>query len=188
MSSAQATTNSPPSSPEKDFFAFGEDYVKSPEHIPATIESIDFDGLLDNPLLLHQDLAAGCGGMLWPAGMRMAKYLLKMKRDEMKNAESMCVLAISDCPLRLPPSFSRKAPHRQLLTCVFSVLAALNSELEAVWSGESATSNNSNPIPTHQNRTSIDKQKCFCKCLSHLRPASQTHLAHPMTTPCRTGQ
>jgi hypothetical protein len=99
MSSAQATTNSPPSSPEKDFFAFGEDYVKSPEHIPATIESIDFDGLLDNPLLLHQDLAAGCGGMLWPAGMRMAKYLLKMKRDEMRNAESMCVLAISDCPL-----------------------------------------------------------------------------------------
>jgi hypothetical protein len=84
MSSAQATT-SPPSSPEKD--------------IPATIESIDFDGLLDNPLLLHQDLAAGCGGMLWPAGMRMAKYLLKMKRDEMRNAESMCVLAISDCPL-----------------------------------------------------------------------------------------
>lgn len=87
--SAQAT--SPPSSPEKDFFAFGEDYIKSPEHIPATIEAVDFDRLLDEPLLLHQDLASGCGGMLWPAGMRLAKYLLRMKREEMRNAESMCV-------------------------------------------------------------------------------------------------
>jgi hypothetical protein len=78
-------------SPEQDFFAFGEDFVKSPEHLAASTQSIDFDGLLDSPLLLHEDLAAGCGGMLWPAGMRMAKYLLKMKKDEIRNAESMCV-------------------------------------------------------------------------------------------------
>jgi len=91
LANMPAQAYSPPSSPEKDFFAFGEDYVKSPEHIPATIESIDFDRLLDTPLLLHQDLAVGCGGMLWPAGIRMAKYLLKMKREEMRNAESMCV-------------------------------------------------------------------------------------------------
>jgi hypothetical protein len=78
-------------SPEQAFLAFGEDFVKSPEHLAASTQSIDFDGLLDSPLLLHEDLAAGCGGMLWPAGMRMAKYLLKMKRDEIRNAESMCV-------------------------------------------------------------------------------------------------
>jgi hypothetical protein len=78
-------------SPEQDFLAFGEDFVKSPEHLTASTQSIDFDGLLDSPLLLHEDLAAGCGGMLWPAGMRMAKYLLKMKKDEIRNAESMCV-------------------------------------------------------------------------------------------------
>jgi hypothetical protein len=29
--------------------------------------------------------------MLWPAGMVLAKYLLKMKREEMRDAESMCV-------------------------------------------------------------------------------------------------
>jgi hypothetical protein len=78
-------------SPEQEFLAFGEDFVKSPEHLAASTQSIDFDGLLDSPLLLHEDLAAGCGGMLWPAGMRMAKYLLKMKKEEIRNAESMCV-------------------------------------------------------------------------------------------------
>ena len=82
-------------SPEQEFLAFGEDFVKSPEHIPASIKSIDFGGLLEPPLLLHEDLAAGCGGMLWPAGMRMAKYLLKMKKEEIRNAESMCVAVTS---------------------------------------------------------------------------------------------
>jgi hypothetical protein len=71
-------------SPEQDFLAFGEDFIKSPEHLAASTQSIDFDGLLDSPLLLHEDLAAGCGGMLWPAGMRMAKYLL-----------NVCTLALS---------------------------------------------------------------------------------------------
>jgi hypothetical protein len=89
MSPSVIASRSP--SPEQDFLAFGEDFVKSPEHLAASTQSIDFDGLLDSPLLLHEDLAAGCGGMLWPAGMRMAKYLLKMKRDEIRNAESMCV-------------------------------------------------------------------------------------------------
>jgi hypothetical protein len=116
--SAQAT--SPPSSPEKDFFSFGEDYIKSPEHIPATIESIDFDRLLDKPLLLHQDLGSGCGGMLWPAGLRLAKYLLKMKRDEMRNAESMCVQLYRTILYDSHRLF--KGVHRHLLTRVFSIL------------------------------------------------------------------
>jgi hypothetical protein len=85
------STESRSPSPETDFFNFGEDFVKSPEHLTASTQSIDFDGLLGSPLLLHQDLASGCGGMLWPAGMVLAKYLLKMKREEMRDAESMCV-------------------------------------------------------------------------------------------------
>lgn len=91
MSPSISSRSASPESEEHDFLAFGEDFVKSPEHIAASTQSIDFDGLLDSPLLLHEDLAAGCGGMLWPAGMRMAKYLLKTKRDEIRNAESMCV-------------------------------------------------------------------------------------------------
>lgn len=78
-------------SPENDLFAFSEDFVKSPEHLQASTQSLDFDGLLDSPLLLHEDLSAGCGGMLWPAGRRLAKYLLKVKREEMRDAGSMCV-------------------------------------------------------------------------------------------------
>lgn len=87
--SAISPTRSP--SPENDLLAFGEDFVKSPEHLKPSIQSLDFDGLLESPLLLHEDLSAGCGGMLWPAGKRLAKYLLKVKREEMRNARSMCV-------------------------------------------------------------------------------------------------
>ena len=78
-------------SPVQDFLGFGEDFVEAPERVVASIKTVDFGGLLDPPLLLHEDLADGCGGMLWPAGMRLAKYLIKMKKEEIRNAESMCV-------------------------------------------------------------------------------------------------
>ena len=123
-----------PEENENDFFSsFGEDFVKSPEHIPASIKSVDFGGLLEPPLLLHEDLAAGCGGMLWPAGMRMAKYLLKMKKEEIRNAESMCVAttSISSCDLNLV---------RDFVIDVSSFSVELKSALEAVWSGEYLTS------------------------------------------------
>ena len=97
MSPSTIASRSP--SPEQEFLAFGEDFVKSPEHIPASIKSIDFGGLLDPPLLLHEDLAAGCGGMLWPAGMRLAKYLIKMKKEDIRNAESMCVAMFENRPV-----------------------------------------------------------------------------------------
>lgn len=122
--SAQATP-SPPSSPEKDFFAFGEDYIKSPEHIPATIESIDFDRLLDKPLLLHQDLASGCGGMLWPAGMRLAKYLLKMKRDEMRNAESMCVPSYIEQSFMIATDFSERECKPPFVNACFFLFCSI---------------------------------------------------------------
>ncbi|KAL8981782.1 MAG: hypothetical protein Q9177_005469, partial [Variospora cf. flavescens] len=46
--------------------------------------SIDFDGLLDPPLVLQDD-PTECGGQLWPGGMVLAKYLLRCKMDELKN-------------------------------------------------------------------------------------------------------
>lgn len=55
----------------------GEDLVQSPEHKAAGTQSIDFDGLLSPPLELHEDLSKGCGGQLWPAGLVVAKYMLR---------------------------------------------------------------------------------------------------------------
>lgn len=89
MSPSVIASRSP--SPVQDFLGFGEDFIEAPERLAASIKSVDFGGLLDPPLLLHEDLADGCGGMLWPAGMRLAKYLLKMKKEEIRNAELMCV-------------------------------------------------------------------------------------------------
>lgn len=87
------STTSPPRSPspENDVFGFSEEFVSAPEYKQAGTASVSFDGLLDPPLLLHEDLAEGCGGMLWPAGMRLAKYLLRARAEEMRNADSMYV-------------------------------------------------------------------------------------------------
>lgn len=95
MSPSAMPPSPSPEENENDFFSsFGEDFVKSPEHMKASVQTMNFDGLLEPPLLLHEDLAAGCGGMLWPAGKRLAKYLLKVKRDEIREAESMCVAIV----------------------------------------------------------------------------------------------
>ena len=60
-----------------DFLAFGQDLIE-PRNIKASGTSyVDFDGLLSTPLRLHEDLAEGCGGQLWPAGMVLAKYMLR---------------------------------------------------------------------------------------------------------------
>lgn len=60
-----------------DGFAISEDLVQSPEHKSAGTAEVDFDGLLPTPLKLHEDLKQGCGGQLWPAGIVLAKYLLR---------------------------------------------------------------------------------------------------------------
>lgn len=43
---------------------------------PRIVETT-FDGLLSSPIKLHEDLAKGCGGRIWPAGETLAKYLLR---------------------------------------------------------------------------------------------------------------
>lgn len=75
-----------------DGIAFSEDFVESPPHRQAQTAAIDFDGLLNTPLYLHQDVASGNGGQAWPAGMVLAKYLLRStaKKDAL-NTSSMSV-------------------------------------------------------------------------------------------------
>jgi hypothetical protein len=71
-------------------FAISEDLVQSPEHKAAATNEVDFDGLLqDHPLKLYEDLAKGNGGQAWPAGRTLAKYLLRRKRDELKNCSML---------------------------------------------------------------------------------------------------
>ena len=68
---------SPPS--ENDVFSFSHSLVPEPKHKSAGTTDLDFDGLLSAPLILHEDLKGGCGGQLWPAGMTLAKYLLRQQ-------------------------------------------------------------------------------------------------------------
>lgn len=68
---------------DNDFFKVSQDLVP-PAHLkPAGVSEVDFDGLLSPPLKLHEDLKNGCGGQLWPAGMVLGKYMLRMHRDDL---------------------------------------------------------------------------------------------------------
>jgi len=73
------------SATDHEFLAISEDLVQSPTHKPASTTTLAFDGLLPTPLSLHEDLAEGCGGQLWPAGMVLAKYVLQQHRDDLKG-------------------------------------------------------------------------------------------------------
>ena len=80
---------------ESTFFHISEDLVEHAEIKAAGTSQIDFDGLLAKPLKLHENLANGCGGQLWPAGMVLAKYMLrrpeKMLKDKTMFANLMIV-------------------------------------------------------------------------------------------------
>ncbi|CAD0108543.1 unnamed protein product [Aureobasidium uvarum] len=66
-------------------FDIDEELVPVRELKQAGVMEVDFDGLLKTPLRLEEDLKKGCGGMLWPAGMVMAKYLMRQEKDVFKN-------------------------------------------------------------------------------------------------------
>ena len=53
---------------------------------------MDFDGHLQPVLRLHEDLSEGNGGVAWPAGEVLTKYLLRKKRDELKNSSMFVCL------------------------------------------------------------------------------------------------
>jgi hypothetical protein len=55
----------------------------------AGITKIGFNGYLETPIKLHEDLTNGCGGQLWPAGMVLAKYMLSQHSKELRG-RSMC--------------------------------------------------------------------------------------------------
>jgi protein N-lysine methyltransferase METTL21A len=75
------------SSPEFSPLAFGEDFAPLPVYKPAGTTKVDFAGLLGEPLKLHEDLKSGCGGQLWPAGLVLAKHMLRYHREKLQHAK-----------------------------------------------------------------------------------------------------
>ncbi|KAL9009935.1 MAG: hypothetical protein Q9173_005081 [Seirophora scorigena] len=86
------------STPNDRSVCITEELVPSTAPKPPCTTSIDFDGLLDPPLVLQDD-PTECGGQLWPGGMVLAKYLLRCKMDELKG-KTMLVFPLSLHPLR----------------------------------------------------------------------------------------
>ncbi|KAL4879828.1 putative methyltransferase-domain-containing protein [Aspergillus karnatakaensis] len=75
----------PGSSQSNDPFNISESLVPAREIRQAGQSDVSFDGLLQRPLLLKEDLKEGCGGQLWPAGMVLAKYMLRQHRSSLVN-------------------------------------------------------------------------------------------------------
>ncbi|CAK7273671.1 Protein-lysine N-methyltransferase efm6 [Sporothrix epigloea] len=65
-----------------------EAIVPLPAYKAAGEIVIDFDGLLKPApaLRLREDLSEGCGGQTWPAGMVLAKHMLRYRRPEAASA------------------------------------------------------------------------------------------------------
>ncbi|TLD19018.1 hypothetical protein E2P81_ATG01746 [Venturia nashicola] len=68
-----------------DAVTFGKELIQQPTLKSPRLTAVDFDRLLDPPLRLHEDLKEGCGGQLWPAGMVLAKYMLRMRQETIKE-------------------------------------------------------------------------------------------------------
>jgi Lysine methyltransferase len=54
-----------------------ESFVPARINKAPSTTAVSFDDLPQLPLLLHEDLKEGCGGQLWPAGMVLAKHMLR---------------------------------------------------------------------------------------------------------------
>ena len=84
------------SEPEDFAFGISEDLVPPAQIKTAGISEVDFDGLLAPPLRLHEDLAKGCGGQLWPAGMVLSKYLLRKGKEKFKGKTMYAYILFSN--------------------------------------------------------------------------------------------
>ncbi|KAI9652651.1 MAG: Aminolevulinate dehydratase [Alyxoria varia] len=67
-------------SEQDENFTVSNDLIDLPGYKPPGTTTLTFDGLLKPPLKLREDLTEGCGGQLWPAGMVLAKYLLRERQ------------------------------------------------------------------------------------------------------------
>jgi len=83
------TTNGrdPSSSPEISGLNIGEDFTSLPVYKEAGIATVAFDNLLSRPLQLREDLSSGCGGQTWPAGILLARHMLRYHKQDLGDAK-----------------------------------------------------------------------------------------------------
>ncbi|ODA80640.1 hypothetical protein RJ55_03599 [Drechmeria coniospora] len=74
-------------SPELNPVSVSEDLTPLPNLKRAGKADIDFDGLLDQPLKIHEDVRSGCGGQTWPAGLVLGKHLLRYHKHGLQGAK-----------------------------------------------------------------------------------------------------
>ena len=77
--------------PSADELNVSESLVPAREYKTTQVCDVTFDGLLENPLFLKEDMKGGCGGQMWMAGMVLAKYLLRHHRSSL-SGKTMYVL------------------------------------------------------------------------------------------------
>jgi protein N-lysine methyltransferase METTL21A len=88
LSDTRSRTMAEERSPSPDFdpLAVGVDLAPLPEYKAAATAGFNFDGLLAKPLRLHEDLTSGCGGQTWPAGMVLAKHMLRYHQKGLRGS------------------------------------------------------------------------------------------------------
>lgn len=118
--------SSPPSSP--DGIRVSESLAPRRENSVAVATETSFDGLLEVPLYLREDLQDGCGGQVWPAGMALAKYLLRCHVNDLSN-KTMWVLLPGLALRRFTDSLAvwNLEPEEDLLDSRWHVDATLNT-------------------------------------------------------------
>ena len=79
-----------------------EDLLPSRPVKEAGVTDLSFDGLLEPPLKLHEDLKEGCGGQLWPAGVILARYLLS-RLSTLQGRTMFCANPIPVVLVIFPP-------------------------------------------------------------------------------------
>lgn len=77
-----------PSPLEKEFdpLTFDLDLTPLPKYKSAAVAALDFGGLLDAPLQVHEDSTSGCGGQTWIAGMTLTSHMLRYHKHDLKDA------------------------------------------------------------------------------------------------------
>lgn len=89
-------TDSVSTTASEDEFAISESLVPAREIKAVGITHVGLDGILKPPLCLKEDLSKGCGGQLWPAGIVLAKYMLRKHAFDL-HGKAMSVPLRSSC-------------------------------------------------------------------------------------------
>lgn len=72
------------SSPDLSPLGITLDLTPLPTYKEPCMTEVTLDGLLPRgALLLREDLSAGCGGQTWPAGMVLARHMLRYRGGDL---------------------------------------------------------------------------------------------------------